>query len=168
MGIKEIKPTELGGNIIDEISNKWMLIAAGSENKFNFMTVSWGMMGEIWFEPAVTAYVRESRYTKEFMDNNELFSMISLKEGNKKALQIAGSKSGRDIDKVKETGLTPLFIDGVPSFEEAAYTMICKKMYADFMPKENFIDMQAFEKSYQTGDLHTMYIGKIVKVYRNE
>ncbi|MDC7124807.1 MAG: flavin reductase [Spirochaetales bacterium] len=168
MSLKEINPTELGGNVIDEISNKWMLLAAGNESKFNFMTVSWGMMGEIWFEPAITAYVRESRYTKEFIDSNELFSMISLKDGYKKALQIAGSKSGRDIDKVKETGLTPLFIDGVPSFEEAAYTIVCKKMYADFMPQENFIDKQAFKKAYPEGNLHTMYIGKILKVYLNK
>jgi flavin reductase (DIM6/NTAB) family NADH-FMN oxidoreductase RutF len=166
MEFKEITPTEIPGNVIDEICNKWMLLSAGSEETFNFMTVNWGMIGEIWFQPAVTVYARESRYTKEFLDKEEYFSLTLLKEESKGAHKVAGSKSGRDIDKLKECGLTARMFDGVPSFEEAEYTIICKKMYVDHMPKENFTDMEAFDKAYPDGDLHTMYIGKIVKVYK--
>ena len=63
MAFREIKPEQLPGNVVDEICNKWMLLAAGTPDDFNFMTVNWGMMGELWFQPAVTVYVRDSRHT---------------------------------------------------------------------------------------------------------
>ena len=168
MSFRKIDPTQLPGNVIDEISNKWMLLSAGTEDDFNFMTVSWGMMGELWFQPAVAVYVRHSRYTFDYMENNDTFTLTVLKPEYKNALKIAGSKSGRDIDKLSETGLTAAFVDGCPTFEEAAYTIVCKKMYAAEMPEENFLDQEAFTKSYQTPDYHRMYIGKIVSAYVND
>lgn len=168
MSFRKINPTELPGNVIDEICNKWMLLAAGTEDDFNFMTVSWGMMGELWFKPAVTAYVRHSRHTYGYMENNDMFTLTVLKPEYKEALKIAGSKSGRDTDKLAETGLTAAFVDGCPSFEEAAYTIVCKKMYAAEMPQENFLDQEAFDKSYPTPDYHRMYIGEIVSAYIND
>ena len=168
MSFRKIDPTELPGNVIEEISKKWMLLAAGTENDFNFMTVSWGMMGELWFKPAVTVYVRHSRHTYGYMENNDTFTLTVLKPEYKEALKIAGSKSGRDVDKLAETGLTAAFVDGCPTFEEAAYTIVCKKMYAAEMPEEYFLDTEAFEKSYPTRDFHRMYIGEIVSAYVND
>lgn len=168
MSFRKIDPTELPGNVIDEVCNKWMLLASGTQADFNFMTVNWGMMGELWFQPAVTVYVRHSRHTLGYMDGNETFTLTALKPGHQQALNIAGSKSGRDIDKLKETGLTAAFVDGCPTFEEAAYTIVCKKMYAAEMPQENFLDADIFAKSYPDGDLHKMYIGQIVAAYVND
>ncbi len=165
MSFKLIKPEELQVNPFNDIGNRWMLLAAGDESSFNFMTVSWGMLGVIWSKPAVQAYVRDSRFTKELMDKHDSFSLSVLKPGYEKALQIAGSKSGRDIDKVKETGLTPVFQGEVPMFEEAEYTIISKKVYTDFMPAGNFIDKNIIEKAYPGGDFHTLYIGHITEVY---
>ena len=130
MSFRKIDPTELPGNAIDEICNKWMLLAAGTEDDFNFMTINWGMLGELWFKPAMTVYVRHSRHTFGYMENNDVFTVTCLKPGHEDALKLAGSKSGRDIDKLKESGLTKTMIDGAPTFEEAAYTLVCKKMYA--------------------------------------
>ena len=169
MSFRKIEPTELPGNVIDDICNKWMLLAAGKENDFNFMTINWGMMGELWFKPAVTVYVRHSRHTFGYMEDNDLFTLTVLKPGYQKALQLAGSKSGRDIDKLKESGLTAAMVDGCPTFEEAAYTIVCKKMYAQELPPENCTDMPIFDKAYEgTDDYHKMYIGQIVAAYVND
>lgn len=168
MSFRKIEPTELPGNIIDEVCNKWMLLSAGTESDFNFMTVNWGMMGELWFKPAVTVYVRHSRHTMNYMESSDTFTLTALKPGHEDALKLAGSKSGRDIDKLKESGLTAAFVDGCPTFEEAAYTIVCKKMYADEMPPENFLDKDVFDKAYTDEDYHKMYIGQIVAAYVND
>ena len=86
MAFREIKPEQLPGNVVDEICNKWMLLAAGTPEDFNFMTVNWGMMGELWFQPAVTVYVRDSRHTLRYMENNDTFTLISLKEGHREQM----------------------------------------------------------------------------------
>lgn len=165
MSFTEIKPTELPGNAISEISKRWMLLSAGTEEKFNFMTVSWGALGELWKKPAATAYVRHSRYTLPFVENNDCFTLTVLKKGFENALKVAGSKSGRDTDKIKESGLTPVFLDGCPTFEEADYVLICKKMYADDIKSENFIDKDIIGTCYSDNDYHRMFIGEIVKAY---
>ena len=168
MSFRKIEPTALPGNVIDEVCNKWMLLAAGSESDFNVMTVNWVMMGELWFKPAVTVYVRHSRHTMGYMESSDTFTLTALKPGHEDALKLAGSKSGRDIDKLKESGLTAAFVDGCPTFEEAAYTIVCKKMYADEMPPENFLDKEVFDKAYTDADYHKMYIGQIVAAYVND
>lgn len=169
MAFREIKPDQLPGNVIDEICNKWMLLAAGTQDDFNFMTVNWGMMGELWFQPAVTVYVRDSRHTLGYVEREGKFSLIALKSGHQEALNIAGSKSGRDIDKVTETGLTPVMLDGVPSFEEAAYTIVCETMYQAPLEVAKITDAEAVKKSYpEPVDAHQMFIGKIVKAYVND
>ena len=71
------------------------------------MTISWGGLGTIWNKPVATVYVRNTRYTHEFMDNNEYFTVSFYPEECKSVLGVLGSKSGRDMDKMKETGLTP-------------------------------------------------------------
>ncbi|MDO5547553.1 MAG: flavin reductase [Eubacteriales bacterium] len=169
MAFREIKPEQLPGNVVDEICNKWMLLAAGTPEDFNFMTVNWGMIGELWFQPAVTVYVRDSRHTLGYVERAGRFTLTRLKDGCKEALAIAGSKSGRDIDKIKETGLTPVDLDGAPSFEEAAYTIVCETMYQAPLEVSRISDEEAVARSYpEPVDAHQMFIGKIVKVYQNE
>ena len=97
-----------------------------------------------------------------------MFTVTCLKPGHEDALKLAGSKSGRDIDKLKESGLTKTMIDGAPTFEEAAYTLVCKKMYAQELPPENCTDMPIFEHAYDAPDYHKMYIGQIVAAYVND
>lgn len=165
MSFTQIKPTELPGNAINEICNRWMLLSAGTPENFNFMTVNWGALGELWFRPAATVYVRHSRHTLPFMEQNDCYTLTVLKKGYEEALKLAGSKSGRDIDKVKESGLTPVFLDGCPTFEEAEYVIVCKKMYADEIKAEHFLDEDALTRSYDNGDFHKMFIGEIIKAY---
>ena len=92
-----------------------MLISAGTEDKWNTMTASWGAVGVMWGKPSATCYIRKSRFTKEFVDAGEYFTLTVLKDGNRQALNTLGSKSGRDMDKMHESGLTPVFVEGQPT-----------------------------------------------------
>lgn len=164
MGFKEIAVEELNFNPFTKIGTEWMLITAGDEKSFNTMTASWGGMGIMWNKKVITAYIRPQRYTKEFVDANELFTVSFYDKEYRKALNICGTKSGRDCDKVKEAGLTPCFIDGTTAFEEANMIFVLRKLYSDPMPAENFLDKEIDQKYYPNKDYHTMYVSEIVKV----
>ena len=161
---KEIKPTEISENALKLIGDDWALVTSGNEEKFNTMTISWGGAGIMWGKPVTFTFIRPQRYTFEFMENNGYYSMSFFNEEYRDALKFCGSKSGRDYDKVKETGLTPKFTEnGVPYFEEAKLVLICKKLYAQDLNKESIIDNESVDKWYNN-DFHKMYISEIVKV----
>lgn len=158
---KEISAKEIKGNLISAIADEWMLITAGDEQGFNMMTASWGFMGEIWNEDSVVIAVRPQRYTMEFLDKHDTFT-LSFYGDNKEIHKVCGSLSGRDVDKVKETGLTPLFSDGTVYFKEANKVIICKKQYVSRLTPEKFTDTEPL-KCYPNEDYHYMIIGKIIK-----
>lgn len=170
MNFIEIKPEELKDNPFDLIGKQWMLISAGTKEKCNTMTASWGGLGVIWGEPTATAYIRQTRYTKEFVDNSDYFtlSVFDMNQGNRKALTLCGKVSGRDTDKIQDAGLTPYEVDETVGFEEARMIIICKKVYAQYMGPENFVCKENIEKWYGDNDFHTMYLGQITKVLVKE
>ncbi len=147
-----------------KLSKEWALVTAGDKTKNNLMTVSWGAFGEIWGKHAVTIYIRESRFTKEFIDKGEFFSLSFLSEDYKNALNVCGSKSGRDTDKWKEAGLTVNTHLGIPFPDEANLLILCKKMAAVPMPFDSFTDKSIEKKWYKDGDAHVMYIGEILEI----
>lgn len=164
--MNKIELSTLSFNPFLKIRDQWALLAAGKEGDFNMMTVNWGGMGELWFKEVTTVYVRQSRYTMQFMDKNDHYALIFLKDGHKDAMKVLGSKSGRDIDKMAGAGLTPAFTpEGCPTFAEAELTLVCRKLYKDDMPKENFLDAAVYDKCYADGDLHSMFIGEVVAAY---
>ncbi|MFV0527771.1 MAG: flavin reductase [Lachnospiraceae bacterium] len=168
MGFREIKTSELSVNPFTAIGKEWMLLTAGDEAGFNTMTASWGAMGEMWGKNAVTTYIRPQRYTKEFVDSNDIFTISFYNESYKKALGICGSISGRDEDKVKKAGLTPYFVDGAAAFEEAETILICRKMYRQYLQPECFVAEENIEKWYPEKDFHEMYISEVIKVLVRE
>lgn len=164
--MNKIELSTLSFNPFLKIRDQWALLAAGQEGNFNMMTVSWGSFGQLWSKEVTTVYVRQSRYTMQFMDKNSHYALIFLKDGHKDALGVLGSKSGRDIDKMAGAGLTPVFTpEGVPTFEEAELTLVCRKLYKDDMLKENFLDPAVYDKCYADGNIHSMFIGEIVAAY---
>lgn len=163
---KEITARQLDENLIKKISEEWMLITAGSEEKYNMMTASWGFVGEMWGEDTVVAVIRPQRYTMEFIDDEEYFT-LSFYGDDKKIHSVCGSKSGRDVNKTELTGLTPVF-DKAPYFSEANTVIICKKQYVQKMSKECFIDSEPDQKWYPNADYHYMVFGKIEKVLVKE
>ena len=95
---------EFTTDVFSVFDKKWALLTAGNKDKFNTMTVSWGGLGTIWGKSVATVYVRTSRYTHEFMDDNEYFTVSFYPEEYRNVLSVMGSKSGRDIDKFALSG----------------------------------------------------------------
>ena len=107
---KEISIRELNGNFVKMLSEDWALLTAGKDDRFNTMTVSWGGVGELWNKDVAFLFVRPQRYTYQFIENNDYFTLSFFGGEYKKELGICGSKSGRDIDKTEATGFTPISI----------------------------------------------------------
>lgn len=160
--------TELQINPFTMISHDWFLLSAGTPEDYNTMTCSWGAVGEIWNAPSLTAYVRTSRYTHEYLEKNHLFTVSVFPETYKKALAFCGSHSGRDCDKAKETGLTPVALENSVSFEQAKLVFVCEKVYKQSMQESCFIAKENLEKFYAADPMHELYIGKILAVYENQ
>lgn len=163
----QIKPSEINDNLIGLIASDWMLVTAGTREKLNTMTANWGGMGYLWNKNVVFVFVRPERYTYEFIESTEGFTLTFFDEKYRDALNLCGAKSGRDCDKVKETGLTPHFTaSGYPAFTEARLVMECRKLYADQLTREAFIDSEPLKTHYSTkGGLHKMYIAEIERVW---
>lgn len=152
-------------NPFQAIGKDWFLLTAGNEADWNTMTASWGFMGVMWNKNAFITAVRPNRHTFSYMENNSLFSVCFFDEKYRDALKFCGSHTGRDYDKAKETGLTPITVDGVPAFEEAKTVLICKKLYRSTIEEEKFLDNTLFD-FYKNDPHHVEFIGEILKAYR--
>lgn len=157
---KAIEPTQLK-NAIALFNEDWMALAAGHEGACNAMTVSWGQMGELWGKPVVTVYVRQSRYTKQFMDSHDHFTLSAFPADCRKALAYIGKHSGREGDKLAEAGLHLEFTAlGNPTFREATLCLECRTLYSYRIDPANMAD--DVRGVYADGDVHTVYVGEIV------
>ncbi len=154
---------EFTTDIFSQFDKKWALLTAGNKDSFNTMTISWGGAGTLWSKPVVTTYVRTSRLTHDFMDREDYFTISFFPEEYKKTLAVLGSKSGRDMDKMKESGLTPKTVNNSMTFEEAEVTLVCRKLFKQRLEPANIIDPTA--KAFYDGDAeHDMYIGEVVEI----
>ena len=121
MAFRSVPYDSLSLNPFTKIGKEWALLTAGDENGFNTMTVSWGAMGFMWGKPSVTVYIRPQRYTKEFVDTRDTFTLSFYPAEKKDALSYLGKVSGRDEDKVTVSVSSPdwvtvcctLLMDGV-------------------------------------------------------
>ena len=156
---------EFTTDILSVFDKKWALVTAGNEDSFNTMTISWGGLGTIWGKPVATVYVRTSRYTHDFMDSNEFFTVSFYPEECRKILGVLGSKSGRDMDKMKDSGLTPVKAGDSISFREAEVTLVCRKLFKQQLDVENMPEDVA-KAMYEGQAPHDMYIGEIVDIIR--
>lgn len=163
---KEITAKEIKENIIKSIADEWMLITAGDESGYNMMTASWGFMGEMWGEDTCIAMVRPQRYTMDFINKNEYYT-LSFYGDNKDIHKVCGSMSGRDVNKTELTGLTPVFAENSVYFNEARLVIVCKKQYIGELKEEEFTDKSPL-KWYENKDFHKMIFGKIEKVLVKE
>ena len=150
-------------DIFKKFNKDWALLTVGDKNKYNTMTISWGTLGTLWNKEVVTVFVRKSRYTHEFIENNEYFTVSFYSDEYKKDLGILGSVSGRDKDKVNLTKLTPEFLDNTTTFREASETLVCKKIYLQDMDITS-IPVDIKDKLYSDNDIHTIIIGEVVDI----
>lgn len=171
--MKKLDVKELLLNPMDKIAHEWMLITAGTlESGYNTMTASWGHLGSIWGHggglPTSVIFVRPQRYTKEFIDREDYYTLSFFPAEHKKALGYLGSHSGRDEDKVAAVHFHPVSVSNGVTFEEASLTLVCRKLYRAPIAEENFIDKSVVEDCYPKRDFHDMYIGEIVEVYTKD
>ncbi len=163
-----IKINNFNTNIFSQLDKNWMLLTAGDfhSNQFNTMTVSWGFMGTFWGKPMVIAGVRPQRHTLKFMEEFDTFTLCAFPEDCKEILSYCGSKSGRDVNKIAECGLTPICCDHVdaPTFKQAELTIECKKVYSDNIKGKNFIDKSIIESWYKERDFHQLFFGEVINI----
>lgn len=156
-------------DIISIIGKEWMLITAGDIQHFNTMTASWGGVGFLWGKPVAFVFIRPERYTHDFVEQNDRLTLTFFDEADKDILNFCGTKSGRDYDKVKETGLRPVATPGGNvSFEQARLTIEGRKLYKTRLTAEGFIDKAVLERWYHDkpgGGLHDVYVVEIENVF---
>ena len=159
---RKLNPEEIQENAFRLIGKDWMLISAGSINSWNTMTASWGQMGILWNLPVALAYIRPQRYTFEFVEKSEYFTLSFFAEEYRSILNFCGSKSGRDYDKAKETGLKAFETENKNiGFSQAKLILECKKLYADNLDSEKFLQKDLISRNYPKKDFHRFYIGHI-------
>lgn len=165
--MKKISVSELKDNMFGAIGKEWMLVTAGTPEKFNMMTASWGGTGILWGKPVAFIFIRPERYTYEFIEKGDTLTLSFLGEAHRDIHKICGSQSGRDIDKVAASGLKPYVTEnGNIAYEQARLILECKKLYADFIDADNFVDKLLISRWYGEGHggFHKMYILEIQNV----
>jgi flavin reductase (DIM6/NTAB) family NADH-FMN oxidoreductase RutF len=156
----------LPDNPVKLFADDWMVVTAGAADDFNLMTISWGALGNLWGYPTATIYVRSSRNTFTYMNREKYFTLCAFDEIYRDKLQVIGTQSGRDIDKVAATGLTPRFTElGNVYYNEARLVVECEKVYfSDFNPI-NFLDPKVVKIYEGENSLHRVFVGKILNVW---
>lgn len=163
----DVTPAELGGNPFHRIGKDWMLITAGNGADANTMTASWGGVGVLWNKPVVFAFVRPTRYTYEFLEREDTFSLSFFPdESTRQALTLCGRVSGRDTDKITEAGLTLRADAEAPYFDEADTVLVCRKIAVQDIDPKGFLDNSIH--GHYADDYHRVYIGEILRVRRSE
>lgn len=168
MNRRKVEVTEVAGTITRALQNGGVYLNSRVADKINSMVIGWGQIGRIWNRQAFVAYVRMRRYTRELLDKNPEFTVsVPVNGQDRKAFEICGTKSGRDMDKIREAGLTavPAEIVSVPAIREFPLTLECRVMYrqqqvAADLPE----DIRAQFYSDETED-HVVYYGEIVSAY---
>lgn len=154
----------------DKINHEWAILTCGDKYQgSNSMTVSWGGIGYFWERPVCFIFIRESRYTKEFADKCDSFTLSFLNEKYKKEMALFGSKSGKDVDKFKETNLHRTFDLDYNGYYvcESDCVLKCKKLIALDITKDKMPDF-IIDEFYKNGDYHTLYICEIKQFLVNE
>ena len=157
-----ISPYELEGNPFRMIDKQWMLVTAGNEEKANTMTASWGGLGILWNKPVSFVFIRPTRYTYEFTEREDTYSLCFFDEAYRPALNLCGTVSGRDRDKIAEAGLTLRYDADAPYFDEAQTVLVCRKLHYQDIDPAGFID-PAIDRHYNN-DYHRVYVGQVLQV----
>ena len=160
----EIKTEELNESPFKLIGKDWMLITAKKDDKVNTMTASWGGLGVMWGKDVAYIVVRPQRYTKEFIDNSDTFSLTFFDDEYKKTLGYLGKVSGRNEDKISNSNLTLNTCENTPYFEEGKVVLVCKKLYGQYIDPKCFLEDGIDERWYPEKDYHMLYIAEIKNV----
>ena len=169
MEFREITAKEFSTNPFASIGQEWMLLTAekmvNGKMTANTMTAAWGGLGHLWNKDVAFIFVRPQRYTKEFVDESDRFTLSFFGGEKKEELTYLGRVSGRDEDKITKSGLHLKEMGGAPGFEEADTVLVCRKLYRQTLAADCFIDQEVCHSSYPKADFHDVYVGEIEKIY---
>lgn len=167
--MKKIEVSLLTENFFESISKEWMIVCAGDADHYNMMTASWGGIGWLWNKPVAFVFIRPERYTFELAEKYDFMTLSFLghSEEARKIYNFCGSQSGRQVNKAVESGLLPVPLEngkGV-TFEQARLTLVGKKLYADDLRPQNFIEPSLNDRWYGAhGGYHKMYVLEITDI----
>jgi flavin reductase (DIM6/NTAB) family NADH-FMN oxidoreductase RutF len=157
-----ITPEEINDNVFKMIGAEWMLVTAGNKESFNMMTASWGGLGVLWNNNVSFIFIRPTRFTYGFIEKTSTYTLSFFDKKYKHVLNLCGTKSGRDCNKIKETGLsTAETKNGSIYFTEARLVIECRKVYYQDLEPTNFLD-PGIAANYPEKDYHRMYVGEII------
>lgn len=161
---REIAPEAITDNVFKLIGKDQMLITAGTMQAYNTMTASWGGFGVMWNKKICFCVIRPHRYTYTFIERSDYFTLSFFAEQHKEILEFCGKHSGKDTNKIEETGITPAFgPSGAVYFNEARLVLECRKVYFSDMNPDHFLDA-SIHQLYPNKDYHRMYVGEIIRV----
>lgn len=163
--MKEISIDDFQVNPFTKIGKEWMLITSSNKEKVNTMTASWGGLGVMWNKNVAFIVLRPQRYTKDFIDSSNKFSLSFFDENYKSILAYCGKVSGRNENKIKNSNLHIIFINDVPTFEEASLVITCKNLYKQNIVPDCFIDKSIDDLNYPNKDYHTLYLAEITGIF---
>ena len=165
MALESIKPNQFVARPHGLIADQWLLLSSGdfSAGKFNAMTICWGSLGYMWDMPFAQVVVRPTRFTYEFMNRYDTFTLCVFPEDHRADLQHLGTVSGRDGDKFVGTKLTPIAATAVaaPAYAEAELVIECRKVYWQDYDPSHFLDPRILGK-YSGADFHRVFFGEVV------
>lgn len=164
---KEISPREMEGNPFKLVGKDCFLITAGNLKSYNSMTAGWGGFGILWGKPVTFTFVRNNRFTYQFLEKEPYYTLSFFDNPSRmKLMTVFGRKSGRDTDKVKESGFTPVAVPGGGvAYTQARMVILCKRLAGVPLTK-GIIPADISKKTYgDTGDFHKQYIGEIIGIW---
>ncbi|MCI4624808.1 MAG: flavin reductase family protein [Candidatus Magnetoovum sp. WYHC-5] len=167
MSFVELSVEDVKDNPFKLFNKDWALVTAGTDEQFNTMTVSWGGLGILWNKKICFCVIRPQRYTYSFVEKSETFTLSFFAEPYRQSLLFCGTKSGREVDKISQTGLKPVFNKDAIYFEEARLVFVCKKIYFQDITPNNFL-LPEIDDNYPQKDYHRMYLGEIVQCLQKE
>ena len=165
MPLHTVDPKTLAPEVFRVFGANNALLTAGDRNGCNTMTIGWCGLGRMWNLSACTVYVRPERYTYEFMESHDYFTVSVLPESEKETMVLCGTKTGRDTDKFAACGLTVAYGAGdAPYIAQSEWVLVCRKLYAQDLKADCLTDRRP-ETFYQGDGWHRMYIGEVVEAY---
>lgn len=149
-------------NPFEKFGSDWGALTTEAGGKVNTMTISWGSVGVLWNKNVALVFVRESRYSKELIDNGEHFSITFFEKHYKNSLKYLGAVSGRQEDKIAGARLTINRHENIPFIDEGNFVICCRKLSSTVIGPDDILDADIVKNFYENGDYHTIYVGEIV------
>lgn len=166
---KKIEFKDFNENVFTLFKKETALLTAGGLGNHNTMTIGWGTLGVLWRKEIAIVYVKPTRYTYEFMNRSNLFTISWYNDTDemRKNLTFCGTMSGRDVNKDEVCKLTPIELDGGVTYNEARLVIVCESIYNDRFEEQHFMDKELLG-IYPNLKFHQRYIGKIIGIYKKE